>query len=100
MIKLRTVPQAAKESGIFYPTLLRLIREEKVRVVVLPGRKKALVDMADIDAFIAGAKSGLTGGQTEEIEPAQTVDNWPQPEQGQKTQKQGNVHWMQRRATK
>jgi hypothetical protein len=62
IMKLVTLPAAAKESGIPYSTLLRLANERLIPVVRIPGRRSALIDPADVAAWIQSLKTGAVPG--------------------------------------
>jgi excisionase family DNA binding protein len=61
-MKLLTVPQASKEYGIPYQTLLRLIHQKELIAVKLPGRRSFLLDPIDIEAMLNAAKTGSFDG--------------------------------------
>lgn len=71
-----TIPKAAKESGLPYSTLLRLVNGKHVRSIELPGRRSKLVDLDDVLQYLEAVKSGGTVSGTEvEKEASQTAPN-------------------------
>lgn|GEM_PF-5871591 len=83
MKDIRTIPEAAKECGIPYTTLLRLVNLGEVRVLSIPGRRSKLIDMADLDTYLEGCKSGSIGGSISD----EKLTNMAQNEQSQKPRK-------------
>lgn len=73
--KLQSVPETSRLSGIPYDTLLRLIHEEKLRAVRLPGRRSFLIDPVDLECLIEASKSGSKVGTISENPSRQVAEN-------------------------
>jgi len=84
-----TIPKAAKSFEIPYPTLLRLVNEGHIPHLDIPGRRSALLDPADVQAWIDRSKSGSVSGSVDEKQPAQMAAN-----------KQSRKHVSNRRITR
>src|SRR5882672_2470529 len=70
-----TIPKAAKEFGIPYQTLLRLVHEGEIVKLEIPGRRSVLLDPADIQAFIDRVKSGSVIGSEDQKQPPEMALN-------------------------
>jgi|SRR5215471_9655544 len=105
-MKLLTIAEAAKESGIPRGTMYRLVKEGKLRVVQLPGRRSFFIDPRDLEAMIEASKTGEVSPPTESrgplfgpigpIEPLQPVENTTQPKTAKNSKNGDKYEWMQR----
>jgi excisionase family DNA binding protein len=92
-VKVVSVPQAAEATGIPYQTLLRLIHEEHLPAVSLPGRRSYLVDVEDLKALVERSKSGSIDGSEREVQPAQVALNKESRNGRKSRRKSGNPNW-------
>ena len=57
-MKLLKIAEASEQSGISKFTLYRLVKEGKLRIVHLPGRRSFFIDPRDLEAMIEASKTG------------------------------------------
>jgi hypothetical protein len=68
-----TIPQAAREFGFPYWTLLRLVNEGEIVSLSIPGRRTKMLDPVDVQAFIERVKSGSVVGSVDSERPPQVA---------------------------
>lgn len=75
MERLWTVYEAEAERGIPYATLLRLIHAGDLPAVKLRGRRRYLIDRADLDALIQASKTTGRVDQKVDQTPVMNAEN-------------------------
>lgn len=70
-----TIPKAAKKFGFPYQTLLRLVNENEIVSLDIPGRRTKMLDPDDVQAFIDRSKSGSIRGSEAKKQPSQVAPN-------------------------
>ena len=83
-MKLLTVKEAARGSGIGVGLLRSLIKSGQLPVVLIPGRQFVLVDPADLDRLIQSFKSGSLSGSSEVSQVAEVQSSSAQNKKSRK----------------
>jgi len=107
-MKLLKIAEASEQSGIPKQTMYRLVKEGKLRVVHLPGRRSFFIDPRDLEAMIEASKTGEIPaevpmenrgplfGPIGPIQPLQPIENTTQAKTAKNNKNGDKYEWMQR----
>ena len=107
-MKLLKIAEASEQSGIPKGTLYRLVKEGKLRIVHLPGRRSFLIDPRDLEAMIEASKTGEVSpepppdsrgplfGPFGPNQPLQPFENTTQPKTAKNSKNGDKYEWIQR----